>query len=126
MYKLTLAWFYISLLISSLYDGPSNHPQNSTANKNRTAEGEEDNDSDEELNPLRLGQWIEGDILAPPLGSTTPAIHSILELGNITSNDTIYDLGCGDGRVSLEAHVKDKCEHCIGIEIEQDLVNRFK
>ena len=126
MYKLTLAWFYISLLISSLCDGPSNHPQNSTANKNRTAEGEEDNDSDEELNPLRVGQWIEGDILAPPLGSTIPAIHSILELGNITSNDAIYDLGCGDGRVSLESCAKYECKCCIGIEIEQDLVNRFK
>ena len=55
-----------------------------------------------------------------------PATHSMLELGNITSNDAIYDLGCGDGRVLLEACVRHKCKYCIGVESEQDLVNRFK
>ena len=50
------------------YDDPLYHPQNNTANKSR-AVGEEDNDdSDDELNPLCTGQWIEGDILATQLG----------------------------------------------------------
>ena len=82
-------------------------------------------DSDEELDPLRVGQWMEGDSLAPPLGSNLSTIHEILQLGNISSNDTLYDLGCGDGRVCLEAYVKYECKHCIGIEIEDDLVDRF-
>lgn len=38
----------------------------------------------------------------------------------------MYDFGCGDGRVCLEALVNYQCRHCVGVEIELDLVERFR
>jgi hypothetical protein len=49
-----------------------------------------------------------------------------LHLAAVSSDDVLYDLGCGDGRVCLEALVQHQCRHCVGVEIELDLVNRFQ
>ena len=99
--------------------------------------------SSSELNPLIAGLWMDGDSLAPPCGASIPVIHSLLELAELSSKDVLYDLGCGDGRVCLEAffHENDvhqnseecdnqlsftKCRHCVGVEIEYDLIERFR
>jgi len=89
-----------------------------------------DND-DDETNPLRVGFWIEGDSLAPPCGSGIPVIHALLRLANVSEGDTVFDLGCGDGRVCLEAWVPRNrggtfgARRCVGVECEEDLVRRF-
>jgi hypothetical protein len=79
---------------------------------------EEDDDDD----PLRAGLWMEGDSLAPPCGSSIPLIHSLLSFASISSKDVLYDFGCGDGRICLEALVKSNCRQCVGVEVEDDLV----
>ena len=98
-------------------------------------------ESDDE-NPLQIGMWLEGDSLAPPCGSTLSLITQLLDLAfndihncdlNNDKNVIFYDLGCGDGRVCLEAYwnfvhsnkSKGKIE-CVGVEIEEDLVERFQ
>ena len=85
---------------------------------------------EEELNVidnLPGGHWIEGDSLAPPCGSEIEAVHTLLDLANLQHDDILYDLGCGDGRVCLEAFSPMYgCGKCVGVEIEEDLVHRFQ
>ena len=83
-----------------------------------------DNDDDDD-NPLRAGLWMEGDSLAPPCGTSIPTIHRLLDFGHVKDTDVMYDLGCGDGRVCLEAMVKYKVKACVGVDIEQDLIQKF-
>ena len=82
-------------------------------------------EDDEELNPLQAGFWMPGDSLAPPCGTSTSTIRQLLDFAQVERGDVLYDLGCGDGRICLEAWY-----HCqaqtVGIEIEQDLVQRFE
>ena len=76
-----------------------------------------------EENPLQVGFWMEGDSLAPPCGSDIPTIHNLLKFAEVTSKDTVYDLGCGDGRVCIEAFARHRCVS-VGVEVENDLVDR--
>jgi hypothetical protein len=82
-----------------------------------------DENDDREMNPLQVGFWMEGDSLAPPCGTSIPTIHKILKIAGICSDDVLYDLGCGDARVCLEAWITHGCQ-TIGIEVEADLVQR--
>lgn len=99
-------------------------------------------DDDDEHDPLTVGRWMDGDSLAPPCGSAVPIVHEWLEFAGLKrrrprSNDdendenddddvVLYDLGCGDGRVCLEAFRWYRCRHCVGVEIEPELVERFR
>lgn len=78
---------------------------------------------EEELNPLQAGFWMEGDSLAPPCGTSVSTIADILKLSHVGPNDVVYDFGCGDARVCLEAAARYGCR-TIGVEIEADLVAR--
>ena len=72
---------------------------------------------------MQVGFWMEGDSLAPPCGTEIPIIHKLLEFAGVSAQDTVYDLGCGDGRVCLEAFAKHRCAS-VGVEVEFDLVDR--
>ena len=80
-------------------------------------------DDDEPHNPLQVGFWMDGDSLAPPCGSSISTIHALLEFAQVNRDDVLYDLGCGDGRVCLEAFVQYGCR-TVGVEVEDDLVDR--
>ncbi|MEB3212234.1 MAG: methyltransferase domain-containing protein [Leptolyngbyaceae bacterium] len=41
--------------------------------------------------------------LAPYVRTLPIVIDAMLEAGHVTENDTVYDLGCGDGRIVLTA-----------------------
>lgn len=92
----------------------------------------DDEDGDNDNNPLQVGFWMEGDSLAPPCGTSVTTIHKILDIafdntdGNDWSNCCLYDLGCGDGRICLEAYDKYNCPCTVGVEIEADLVKRAR
>jgi SAM-dependent methyltransferase len=81
-------------------------------------------DSDEEKNPLE-GFWMEGDSLAPPCQADMDVIEVILKLGNLTEKSVLYDLGCGDGRICIEA-TKRYGAKSRGVEIEVDLIQKFE
>jgi len=58
---------------------------------------------------------------APYVPSSPEVVNKMLELGKITTNDVVYDLGCGDGRI-LIATVKDFfAKRAVGYEINQSL-----
>lgn len=80
-------------------------------------------EADDEDNPLQAGFWMEGDSLAPPCGTAVPTIHRMLDFAQVSSKDVVYDLGCGDARVCLEAFARKKCQS-VGVEVEADLVSR--
>lgn len=58
---------------------------------------------------------------APYVPSQKKAVRRMIELADIASNDSIYDLGSGDGRLLFEA-AKQTTGNIIGIEINPLLV----
>ena len=79
--------------------------------------------SEQELNPLS-SYWMEGDSLAPPCQAEMDVVSAILELADPSESDILFDLGCGDGRIPLEASLRYGCVST-GIEIEEKLVTLF-
>ncbi len=78
------------------------------------------------LRPLRVaddrakGRRAGGD-LGVFLGTPTPMIADILSLAEPTENDLVVDIGCGDGRVLIEAVKRFGCR-ARGIENNPELV----
>jgi hypothetical protein len=99
------------------YNGPEESADESTMQQ---VDEQEDDD------PLRSGLWMEGDSLAPPCGTSVSTVHKLLSFANVSSDDILYDFGCGDGRICLEALVRHDCAQCVGVEVEEDLVCRFQ
>ncbi len=55
--------------------------------------------------------------------SSAEAIAAMLELGKPTAHDVVYDLGCGDGRVVIEA-VRQSGARGVCIDIDPKLIRR--
>ena len=106
------------------YRGPLATAVGTDEHGNQLRLDEEDDDDDN--NPLRAGLWMEGDSLAPPCGTSVSTIHELLKFASVSESDVVDDLGCGDGRVCLEALVHFRAQHCVGVEVEQDLIERFQ
>ena len=54
------------------------------------------------VSPVRLAAWQPAPSLAPYVPTPLDVVHRMLELADITKDDVIYDLGCGDGRILIE------------------------
>ena len=54
--------------------------------------------------------------LAPSVGAPEHAVDKILEMANLKPGETLYDLGCGDGRILIAAAKKYNVK-AVGIEI---------
>ena len=88
-------------------------------------EGEDPIASEREENPLS-SFWMEGDSCAPPCQSEMDVVTAILDLiAPLTAHDHLYDLGCGDGRIPIEAALRFGCRST-GVEIEEKLIALFK
>lgn len=61
----------------------------------------------------------------PYLPTTEPAVQAMLKLAGVSSSDTVYDLGCGDGRLVIAA-AKDYGAHGVGIDINPDRIREAK
>lgn len=81
---------------------------------------EDEIELEKEQNPLS-NFWMEGDSLAPPCQADMDVVSAILDLAQPSHEDRLYDLGCGDGRIPLEAALKYKCVST-GVEIEDKLI----
>jgi SAM-dependent methyltransferase len=81
-------------------------------------------DEEEPLNPLD-GFWMEGDSLAPPCQAELNVIEVILQLAQLNEQSFLFDLGCGDGRICVEASKRYGCRSC-GVEIELKLFEQFQ
>ncbi|MGB5854387.1 MAG: methyltransferase domain-containing protein [Oceanisphaera sp.] len=58
----------------------------------------------------------------PYVPSDEKIVHSLLNLAEVTSEDTLYDLGCGDGRI-LVAAALERNAHGVGIDIDPMRIN---
>lgn len=58
--------------------------------------------------------------LAPNVGSPEQAIDRMLEIAKLKPGETLYDLGCGDGRILIAAAKQYKVK-AVGIEISSRL-----
>lgn len=73
--------------------------------------------------PLQM--WLEGDSLAPPCQADLDVVDAILKLAAPNENSYLFDLGCGDGRICIEASKRYGCRSA-GCEIEDHLIQRFR
>ncbi|MDW8034169.1 MAG: rRNA adenine N-6-methyltransferase family protein [Nitrososphaerota archaeon] len=60
-------------------------------------------------------------ITVPYVPSPPEVVEKMLELAKVTSNDVVYDLGCGDGRLLITAIKKFGVKKAVGYEIRKDL-----
>jgi predicted O-methyltransferase YrrM len=58
--------------------------------------------------------------LAPYVGTPVRVMDRMLELAAIKPGDTVYDLGCGDGRIVIAAALRYKAK-AVGVEISPKL-----
>ena len=67
----------------------------------------------------------ENRISAPVPYVTTPpnAVTAMLKLADVTSDDTVYDLGSGDGRIVIAA-ARDFGARAVGVEIDPALIQQ--
>jgi ubiquinone/menaquinone biosynthesis C-methylase UbiE len=56
-------------------------------------------------------------ILAPYVATPPDVVDRMLDLAKVTSNDQVYDLGCGDGRIVIAA-AKSCGARGLGVDIE--------
>lgn len=59
--------------------------------------------------------------LAPYVPTPQPVVEKMLELAQVTSNDVVYDLGCGDGRIVITA-AKKYGAHAVGVDIDPERI----
>jgi SAM-dependent methyltransferase len=76
-----------------------------------------------EDNPF-ANYWLEGDSLAPPCQSDDDIIDLIIETAGLSADSYLFDLGCGDGRICIEATRRHGCRSC-GVEIDEGLSSAF-
>ena len=62
---------------------------------------------------------------APYVDSPYVVVDAMLKLAGVKKSDTVYDLGCGDGRIVIAA-AKHYGAHGVGIEINPDLVEKAR
>ena len=57
----------------------------------------------------------------PYVPTPLPIVHTMLKLAGVQKGDVVYDLGCGDGRIVIEA-AKLYGAHGVGIDINPDRI----
>jgi len=73
------------------------------------------------LLPAQEANWKDfRNNLAPYVAAPEHAVDKILEAANLRAGETLYDLGCGDGRIVIAAAQRYKVK-AVGIEISESL-----
>lgn len=57
----------------------------------------------------------------PFVPTSQELVVQMLKLANVSKNDTVYDLGCGDGRIVITA-AKDFGAHAVGVDINPERI----
>jgi SAM-dependent methyltransferase len=64
---------------------------------------------------LPVSAQDEVQINTPYVATPYPVVRAMLRLARVKKSDTVYDLGCGDGRILIEA-AKSYGAHGVGID----------
>ena len=76
-----------------------------------------------------LGAWLTSSTwnIAPNLAPFYPTpmvvVNKMLEMAEINSNDVVYDLGCGDGRIVITA-AGEFGARGVGVEYDPNVAQR--
>src|SRR5262249_24941411 len=54
----------------------------------------------------------------PSVPTPQPVVEAMLKLAGVKANDTVYDLGCGDGRIVVTAVKQFGAKRAVGIDID--------
>lgn len=60
----------------------------------------------------------------PYVPTPEAVVLGMLQLANVNSNDVVYDLGSGDGRLVITAAQKFGAKRAVGVEINPGLINQ--
>jgi precorrin-6B methylase 2 len=71
----------------------------------------------------RAQHFTDRDTLAPVFPTPETVVDQMLTMAQIKPGETVYDLGCGDGRIVIAAAQKFKAR-AVGIEIRRDVFER--
>src|SRR3954469_8676652 len=63
--------------------------------------------------------------LAPYIPTPQDVVDRMLEVAQVTNKDTVFDLGCGDGRIVITA-AKKFGAHGVGIDIDKDRISESR
>jgi SAM-dependent methyltransferase len=63
--------------------------------------------------------------LAPYVPTPQPVVEKMLSLAQVTADDVVYDLGCGDGRIVITA-AKKYGAHAVGVDIDPKRIEESK
>jgi cyclopropane fatty-acyl-phospholipid synthase-like methyltransferase len=67
--------------------------------------------------------FAQGEKLAPYVPSPQSVVDRMLELADLKAGETVYDLGCGDGRILITA-AREYRAKAVGVELSDDLVKQ--
>ncbi len=67
----------------------------------------------------------EIDIHAPYVATPNNIVDAMLSLARVKSTDVVFDLGCGDGRIAIQA-AKRYGAHAVGVDINPDMIAAAK
>jgi protein-L-isoaspartate O-methyltransferase len=70
--------------------------------------------------PVSAQRYSDPDTLAPSYPSPQAVVDRMLTLADIKPGETVYDLGCGDGRIVITAATKFDAK-AVGVEIRRDI-----
>jgi precorrin-6B methylase 2 len=68
-------------------------------------------------------KFTDPDVLAPEYPTPESVVDRMLTIAQLRAGETLYDLGCGEGRIVIEAAQKFKA-HAVGVEIRRDVYDR--
>ncbi len=61
----------------------------------------------------------------PYVPSPNAVVDGMLKLADVKSGDTVYDLGCGDGRIVITA-AKEHGAHAVGVDINPERIREAR
>jgi cyclopropane fatty-acyl-phospholipid synthase-like methyltransferase len=70
-----------------------------------------------------FAQKVKAERLAPYVPSPQPVVERMLELADLKPYETVYDLGCGDGRILITA-AREFHAKAVGVELSGKLVRQ--
>ncbi|MBC8118323.1 MAG: class I SAM-dependent methyltransferase [Burkholderiaceae bacterium] len=78
--------------------------------------------SDVNAQPVdELGRHLDVPYVPTPIA----VVDAMLDLAKVTSSDTVYDLGCGDGRIVVRAATRFGCRG-VGVDLNPERVKEAK
>jgi ubiquinone/menaquinone biosynthesis C-methylase UbiE len=72
--------------------------------------------------PVLPAQYVEGKGEVPYVPTPEEVVEAMLKLADVKKTDTLYDLGCGDGRIVITGVKKFGAAHGVGIDIDPERI----